>query len=66
MAHELELARERQQTMLGLAARHREQQRALQHGRLLKQARRAERRLLTHADTTGRLRARIAELEAGL
>jgi hypothetical protein len=66
MTHELELARERQRLILANAAQRREGRRALAHGRLIRQAERAERRLLVHADESGRLRARIAELESGI
>jgi hypothetical protein len=63
---ELELARNRHQSMQTAAALHRDGQRAAIHGRLVRQARRAERRTLSHADEAERLRARIAEIEAGI
>ena len=66
MAHvQLELARDRQRRMLAAAAQQREGYRALAHGRIVRQAERAERRTRTHAGEAERLRARIAEIEAG-
>jgi hypothetical protein len=65
MAHvQLELARDRHQGMQAAAAQHREGSRALARGRVVRQAERAERRTLSHADEADRLRARIAEMEA--
>jgi hypothetical protein len=66
MTHvELALARDRQESLHAAAELHREGRRAATHSRLVRQARRAERRRLSHADEAGRLRARIAQLEAG-
>jgi hypothetical protein len=62
---ELELARNRQRDLRDSVALQRDGRRALAHGRLVRQARRAERALLDRADEAGRLRARIAEMEAG-
>jgi hypothetical protein len=66
MAHvQLELARDRQQSMQAAAAVHHEGRKALVHSRILRQAERAERRRLSHAKEAHRLRAMIADLEAG-
>jgi len=67
MAHvELELARDRHRNMQAAAALHRDARRAQAHGRMVRQAERAERRKLSHAAQAVRLRALIAELETGL
>jgi hypothetical protein len=63
---ELQLARDRHQSMQTAAALRRDGQRAAIHGRLVRQARRAERRRLSQADEAARLRARLAEIEAGV
>lgn len=66
MAHvTLELARDRNESMLAAAAMRRDGQRAMTYSRLVRQARRAQDRTLSHADEVQRLRARIAQIEAG-
>jgi hypothetical protein len=62
---QLELARDQQRTLWTAAALEREARQARMHNRLVRQARRAERRWLSHADESGRLRALIADMEAG-
>jgi hypothetical protein len=67
MAHmELELAQDRQRSLLAAAAQRTEARRALIHNRTVRQAERAERKTLCHAQTATQLRARIAELEVGV
>lgn len=67
MAHvQLELAQDRLRAMQAAAAQQREGRRAVAHGRIVRQAERAERRTLCHAEAAGRLRARVAELETGI
>jgi hypothetical protein len=61
---ELELARERQRSLLALAAAQRDARRAQLHTRMLRQAERAERRQLSQRDQAIRLRARLDELES--
>jgi len=73
MTHvEQELARERQRTLLAVAAAQRDGQRAWLHGRISRRAERAERRqhdladqAFRMADEAERLRARLAEIESG-
>jgi hypothetical protein len=67
-----ELARDRQRTLLAVAAAQRDGQRAWLHGRITRQAERAERRQHSHADQAfrladeaDRLRAKLAEIESG-
>ncbi len=67
MAHvELELVQDRLQSLQAAAALHNEARRALIHNRTVRQAERAERKTLCHAQTARQLRARIAELEVGI
>ena len=61
---ELELARDRQQDLLAVAAAQREGRRAQLHSRIVRRAERAERRQLSHRDQAVRLRARLDELES--
>ena len=73
MTHvEQELVRDRQRTLLAAAAAQRDGQRAWLHGRIARRAERTERRQQTVADQAfrladeaDRLRARLAEIEAG-
>ena len=66
MTHvQLELARDQQRMLRSAAALEREGRQARLHNRLVRQAQRAERRLLSHADESGRLRALIADMVAG-
>ena len=66
MAHvELELVRDRHRSMQAAVALQREGRRAQAHARFVRQAARAERRKLNHAEEARRLRAMIAELEIG-
>jgi hypothetical protein len=67
-----ELARDRQRTLLAVAAAQRDGQRARLHGRIARRAERAERKQHTLADQAfrvadeaDRLRARLAEIESG-
>jgi hypothetical protein len=62
----LVVARNRIQGMQADAALHHEARRALAHGRAVRQAERAERKTRRLAQAAQRLRARAAELEAGL
>ncbi|HYK29477.1 MAG TPA: hypothetical protein VEV61_16045, partial [Streptosporangiaceae bacterium] len=59
-----ELARDRQRTMLAVAAAQRDGQRAMRHGRTLRRAERAERRYLNRVDEAKRLRAMLNKIEA--
>jgi hypothetical protein len=66
MAHsELELVRDRHKELQAAAALHHEARRVLTHGRAKRQAERAERKTLSHAQAARQLRAKIAELETG-
>jgi hypothetical protein len=66
MAHmELELARDRQRKLLAEAELRRECRMALARDRIARQAARAERRTANHAGEAARLRARLADMEAG-
>jgi hypothetical protein len=66
MAHGvLQLARDRNESMQAAASIRREGQLAAAHSRLVRQARRAELATISHADEARRLRARIAQIEAG-
>jgi len=67
-----ELARDRQRTLLAVAAAQRDGQRARLHGRIARRAERTERRQHSHADQAfrladeaDRLRAKLAEIESG-
>ncbi|HXW46713.1 MAG TPA: hypothetical protein VEL03_18125 [Streptosporangiaceae bacterium] len=62
---QLELARDQQRSLRAAAVSEREGRQARLHNRLVRQAARAERRRLSHADESGRLRALIADMEAG-
>ena len=62
---QLELAQDQQRRLRAAAAMDREGREARLHNRLVRQAERAERRWLSHADESGRLRAMIATMEAG-
>jgi hypothetical protein len=73
MTHvEQELVRDRHRTLLAAAAAQRDGQRAWRHGRIARQAERAERRqhsladqAFRLADEADRLRAKLAEIESG-
>ena len=62
---QLELARDQQRSLRAAAASERDGRQARLHNRLVRQAQRAERRWLSQADESGRLRALIADMEAG-
>ena len=65
MAHlRPELARERQQTMLAVAAAERDGQRAWMHERIARRARRAERLKARQSNIAARLRADLEHLES--
>ena len=65
MAHvQPELARERQQTLLAMAAAQRDGQRAWMHDRIARRAQRAERLQTRRADQAARLRAALELLES--
>jgi hypothetical protein len=65
MSHmQMELARDRQRTMLVVAAAQRDGQRATRHGKVSRRAERAERRYLNHVDEAKRLRAVLNKIEA--
>jgi RNA binding exosome subunit len=64
MHGQLELARERQQSLLALAAERREARRAELYGRISRQAERAERRQLSRRDQAIRLRGRLEQLQS--
>ena len=61
-----ELARERQQGLLAVAAAEREAQRAQLYSRLSRQAERAERRQLSRRDQAIRLRGRLEKLHSAI
>jgi hypothetical protein len=66
MTHaQLELAQDQQRMLRAAAQMHRDVREARLHNRLVRQAQRAEQRWLSQADESGRLRALIADLEAG-
>ncbi len=59
-----ELARERQQSMLAVAAAQRDGQRAWMHDRIARRARRAERLKARQGSLAARLRADLEQLES--
>lgn len=66
MTHmEMELARDRQRSLLAAAAAQRDSQRATRHGRIIRRAERAERLQHSHRDRAARLRARLDLIESG-
>jgi hypothetical protein len=73
MAHvQTQVARDRQRWALAAAALERDGRRAWEHGRMVRQAERAERRAMSHADRAmnhadhaERLRTRLIEFETG-
>jgi hypothetical protein len=74
MAHvQTQVARDRQRWMLATAKSERDGKRASVHGRIVRQAERAERRAMSladramsHADEAERLRARLSDIETGM
>jgi hypothetical protein len=65
MAHvQAELVRDRQQTLLAMAAAERDGRRAWMHDRIARRAQRAERLQTRRADQAARLRAALDHLES--
>jgi len=65
MAHvQAELARERQQALLAMAAAQRDGRQAWMHDRITRRAQRAERLQTRRADEAARLRAALEQLES--
>jgi hypothetical protein len=65
MAHvQVELARDRQQGLLAVAAAQRDGQRAWMHDRIARRAERAERRQARRANQAAQLRATLDQLES--
>ena len=62
----VELARERQQGLLAIAAAQREVQRARLYSRISRQAEKAERRQLSQRDNAIRLRTRLERLQSAI
>jgi hypothetical protein len=65
MPGQIEMAQDRMRSLRAEAAAQRDARRALAHGRVLRQARRAECQTAWHAEEASRLRAKLAALEAG-
>jgi lactam utilization protein B len=63
---QLELVRYQLSALQASVATQAEGRRVAAHGRLARQAERAERRTRCHAQAARQLRARLAELEAGI
>jgi hypothetical protein len=65
MPGQMEMAQDRMRSLRAEAAIQRDIRRARAHGRMLRQARRAECRTASHAEEASRLRAKLAAIEAG-